>query len=80
MTNKFEQLIELFIAEDEAGAKELFHDIVVEKSRDIYESLTDEEQVEETAETEKKQLKNLKKKLKNQILMKQNLAEMQQTI
>ena len=52
MTNKFEQLIELFIAEDEEGAKELFHDIVVEKSRNIYESLVDEDQVEETAEVE----------------------------
>jgi len=50
MTNKFEQLIELFIAEDEQGAKDLFHEIVVEKSRDIYESLVDEDQVEETAE------------------------------
>jgi len=50
MTNKFEQLIELFIAEDEQGAKDLFHEIVVEKSRDIYEGLTDEDQVEETAE------------------------------
>jgi hypothetical protein len=45
-------LIELFIAEDEAAAKDLFHEIVVEKSRDIYESLTDEDQVEETAEVE----------------------------
>ena len=52
MTNKFEQLIELFIAEDEQGAKDLFHEIVVEKSRDIYESLVDEDQVEETAEVD----------------------------
>jgi hypothetical protein len=52
MTNKFEQLIELFIAEDEAAVKDLFHEIVVEKSRDIYESLTDEDQVEETAEVD----------------------------
>ena len=53
MTNKFEQLIELFIAEDEEGAKELFHDIVVEKSRSIYEGLVDEDQVEEAAESAK---------------------------
>jgi hypothetical protein len=52
MTSKYEQLIELFIAEDEQGAKDLFHEIVVEKSRDIYESLTDEDQVEETAEVD----------------------------
>ena len=29
MTNKFEQLIELFIAEDEQGAKDLFHEILL---------------------------------------------------
>ena len=52
MTSKYEQLIELFIAEDEQGAKDLFHEIVVEKSRDIYEGLTDEDQVEETAEVD----------------------------
>ena len=33
MTNKFEQLIEYVINDEEAKAKELFHDIVVEKSR-----------------------------------------------
>lgn len=40
---KFEQLIDLIINEDEAKASALFHDIVVEKSREIYESLMDEE-------------------------------------
>ncbi len=46
--NKYEQLIEYIINEDEDQAKALFHDIVVEKSRDIYESLMDEETVDET--------------------------------
>ena len=41
--NKYEQLIEHIINEDEQSAKELFHQLVVEKSRDIYESLMDEE-------------------------------------
>jgi hypothetical protein len=41
--NKFEQLIEYIINEDEAKAKALFHKIVVEKSRDIYESLVEDE-------------------------------------
>lgn len=40
---KFEQLIDLIINENEEQARELFHDIVVEKSREIYESLMDEE-------------------------------------
>lgn len=46
--NKYEQLIEYIINEDEDKAKALFHDIVVEKSRDIYESLMDEETFDET--------------------------------
>jgi len=40
---KFEQLINLIINENEEQAKALFHDIVVEKSREIYESMMDEE-------------------------------------
>ena len=45
MTSKFEQLIEFVINDEEAKAKELFHDIVVEKSREIYESLMEEEEL-----------------------------------
>jgi hypothetical protein len=45
--NKYEKLIEYIINDDESKARELFHEIVVEKSRDIYESLMDAE-VEET--------------------------------
>jgi hypothetical protein len=41
--NKFEQLIEYVINDDHDNARELFHDIVVEKSRSIWEDL---EQVE----------------------------------
>jgi len=45
--NKFEKLIEYIINDEDQKARELFHDIVVEKSRDIYESIMDEEQMEE---------------------------------
>ena len=45
--NKFEQLIEYVINDDEAKARELFHDIVVEKSRAIYEEMMEEDDVEE---------------------------------
>ncbi|MEY3844991.1 MAG: hypothetical protein RL293_1413, partial [Bacteroidota bacterium] len=40
---KYEQLIDLIINENEEQARELFHDIVVEKSREIYESMMYEE-------------------------------------
>jgi hypothetical protein len=52
MTSKFEQLIEYVINDEEAKAKELFHDIVVEKSREIYENLMSEEEEEELDESE----------------------------
>ena len=45
--NRFEQLIEYVINDETAKAKELFHQIVVEKSRAIYEDLMDKEEVEE---------------------------------
>jgi hypothetical protein len=50
MTSKFEQLIEYVINDEEAKAKELFHDIVVEKSREIYENLMNEEEQDSEAE------------------------------
>jgi hypothetical protein len=49
---KFEQLIDLIINEDEDKAKALFHDIVVEKSREIYENMMEEEEDEEDDEEE----------------------------
>ena len=45
--NKYEQLIEFIINENEDKARELFHQLVIEKSRDIYESLIDEEDFDE---------------------------------
>ena len=44
--NRFEQLIEYVINDEEAKARELFHDIVVEKSRQIYEDIMAEEEKE----------------------------------
>ena len=49
---KFEQLIDLIINENEEQAKALFHDIVVEKSREIYESMMDDE--DDKSEDDKK--------------------------
>jgi hypothetical protein len=53
MTSKFEQLIEFVINDEEAKAKELFHDIVVEKSREIYENLMNEEELDEESDAER---------------------------
>jgi hypothetical protein len=50
--NRFEQLIEYVINDEEAKARELFHDIVVEKSRQIYENIMAEEADEELDEAE----------------------------
>ena len=46
--NKYEKLIEYIINDEDSKARALFHEIVVEKSRDIYESLMDEEYTEES--------------------------------
>ena len=54
-TSKFEEMLERLVNEDREGAEELFHEIVVEKSRDIYEALlseSDDEEVEETTDEE----------------------------
>jgi hypothetical protein len=49
--NQFEQLIEYVINDEEAKARELFHDIVVEKSRQIYEEMMQEEEELDEAES-----------------------------
>ena len=49
--NRFEQLIEYVINDEEAKAQELFHDIVVEKSRQIYENIMAEEAEEDLDES-----------------------------
>jgi hypothetical protein len=50
--NRFEQLIEYVINDEEQKARELFHDIVVEKSRQIYEDIMAEEEIDEAADEE----------------------------
>jgi hypothetical protein len=50
--NKFEQLIEYVINDEEQKARALFHDIVVGKSREIYENLMAEEAQEDIDESQ----------------------------
>ena len=47
MSSKFEQLLDYLVNEEQEKANELFHEIVVEKSREIYENLIAEEEQEE---------------------------------
>ena len=54
--NRFEQLIEYVINDEEAKARELFHDIVVAKSREIYENLMQEEAEEDLDEAAEEEL------------------------
>jgi hypothetical protein len=54
--NRFEQLIEYVINDEDAKARELFHDIVVAKSREIYENLMQEEAEEELDEGSEEEL------------------------
>lgn len=52
--SKFEQMLEHLVNEDQEAAKEIFHQIVVEKSREIYETILSEEfeEVEEEKDEE----------------------------
>jgi hypothetical protein len=47
---KFEEMLERLINEDKAGAEELFHEIVVEKSREIYEALLEDDLEDEAVD------------------------------
>ena len=58
--NRFEQLIEFVINDEEQKARELFHDIVVAKSREIYENLMQEEAEEELDEAKEEELDEAK--------------------
>lgn len=53
--NKFEEMLERLVNEDRAGAEELFHEIVVEKSREIYQSIIEAEE-DEAAEEDDEEL------------------------
>jgi len=54
--NKFEQLIEYVINDEQAKARELFHEIVVEKSRNIYEEMMQDDEVNESEEEVNKEV------------------------
>ena len=51
MSTKFEQLLDYLVNEEHDKANELFHEIVVEKSRSIYENLIAEEEEEDMDES-----------------------------
>jgi len=61
--NRFEQLIEYVINDEDAKARELFHDIVVAKSREIYENLMQEEAEEDLDEAAEEELDEAEEEL-----------------
>ena len=63
--NQYEKLIELIINEQEDQARELFHQIVVEKSREIYENLIDENDFEESVHGDGNQVEELVKDIED---------------
>jgi len=68
MSEKFNELIELIISEESDQAKALFHEIIVDKSRSIYESLIDEDEVVT-------KLKKLTKQQTKKLTTKKNLKK-----
>jgi hypothetical protein len=73
MNKKFEQLIEYVINDEEDKARALFHDIVVEKSRQIYEEMMDaeEEEIEEAREEDEESVEEAREEEEEE-----NLEEM----
>lgn len=70
MQTKFEQLLDLLINEESEKANELFHEIVVEKSRDIYESIIAEEEKEDEEDKEDdKEEKEVEEGIEEQVAM-----------
>jgi hypothetical protein len=59
--NKFEQMLEHLINEDSDKAKELFHQLVVEKSREIYENILAEDFEDLDEETDDDEMDEAKK-------------------
>jgi len=57
--SKFEQMLEKLIADDRTAAEEIFHEIVVEKSRSIYEGLLEDDikdiEVDEASKEDKEE-------------------------
>jgi hypothetical protein len=49
--SKFEKLLDLLVNEQKDEAEKLFHEIVVEKSRSIYEGILEDEEAETTEES-----------------------------
>ena len=57
--SKFEQMLEKLVADDRTAAEEIFHEIVVEKSRSIYEGLLEDDikdiEVDEASKEDKEE-------------------------
>ena len=49
-SKQFEEMLEKLVNEDKAGAEELFHNIVVQKSREIYENLLEDDLEDESVD------------------------------
>ena len=80
--SKFEKLLDLLVNEQKDEAEKLFHEIVVEKSRSIYEGILADEEAETTEESadnvdadEVDEAKHKDKKAKDKEEMKEDDAE-----
>jgi hypothetical protein len=58
--SKFEQMLEHLVNEDQEAAKEIFHQIVVEKSREIYENILAEDFDMDEAKDEDEEMEEAK--------------------
>lgn len=79
MKNRFEQLIEYVINDEEQKARELFHEIVVEKSRTIYENLmAEEESVDEAKHDDEESMEEAREEEEESIAEDDDMGRMDQ--
>lgn len=74
MSNKFEQLLDYLVNEEMDKANELFHEIVVEKSREIYENLIaeeaeEDEEMDESASEDEEEMDESEEELEDSYMM-----------
>ena len=75
MSTKFEQLLDYLVNEEMDKANDLFHEIVVDKSREIYENLIaeeaedDEEEMDESADDEEEMDEGAEEELEDSYMM-----------
>ena len=75
MSDKWKQLVDLIVNEDEQKASDLFHEIVIENSREIYENLISQDDLDEVVSQD--EVKDFEQDIKADEEITMNYGELQ---